>query len=241
MSIADKLTTIAENEQKVYDAGKQAEYDEFWDIFQDYGNRRYYIGFLSGYTPTTLRKWFKPKYDLKPLDMQYFLRAGWDYSGFDFAQLFDELGVKLDTSRCQNFSYAFQHGMRWGCINMSQCTNTSNNTAMFYNGQLTTIDKLIVSKNTKIASSAFQECTKLANLTMEGVLGYTLSLSACPLTVESAKSIINCLYDYSGTSNELSYTLTLKSTVWTALNEAEASPNGDTWQLYVNSLGWKYA
>ena len=32
MSIADKLITIAENEQKVYHAGKQAEYNKFWDI-----------------------------------------------------------------------------------------------------------------------------------------------------------------------------------------------------------------
>ena len=40
MSIADKLTTIAENEQKVFDAGKQAEYDEFWDSFQSKGTRK---------------------------------------------------------------------------------------------------------------------------------------------------------------------------------------------------------
>ena len=34
MSVADKLTTIVENEQKVYDAGKQAAYDWFWDRYQ---------------------------------------------------------------------------------------------------------------------------------------------------------------------------------------------------------------
>ena len=65
MTIAEKLTQIAENEQKVYDAGyakgkaeggssyeqgvadgKQAEYDAFWDKFQNYGNRRnYYYAF----------------------------------------------------------------------------------------------------------------------------------------------------------------------------------------------------
>lgn len=33
MSIADKFTTIAENTPKVYDAGKNAEYDRFWDCF----------------------------------------------------------------------------------------------------------------------------------------------------------------------------------------------------------------
>lgn len=42
MSIAEKLTTIAENQQAVYDAGKQAEYDAFWDTFQQNGTVRYY-------------------------------------------------------------------------------------------------------------------------------------------------------------------------------------------------------
>ncbi len=40
MSIANKLVTIAENEQKVYEAGKQAEYDRFWDIYQENGNKK---------------------------------------------------------------------------------------------------------------------------------------------------------------------------------------------------------
>ena len=39
MSIAEKLTAIAENEQKVFDAGKKAEYDVFWDELQEYGNK----------------------------------------------------------------------------------------------------------------------------------------------------------------------------------------------------------
>ena len=38
MSIAEKLTTIAENEQKVYDAGQKSEYDRFWDSYR--GSRR---------------------------------------------------------------------------------------------------------------------------------------------------------------------------------------------------------
>ena len=42
MSISDKLVTIAENEQKVFDAGKKAEYDAFWDAYQTNGNRRHY-------------------------------------------------------------------------------------------------------------------------------------------------------------------------------------------------------
>ena len=40
MSIADKLTAIAENEQKVFDAGEKAEYDKFWDAFQKNGEAK---------------------------------------------------------------------------------------------------------------------------------------------------------------------------------------------------------
>ena len=35
MSIADKLQTILENEQKVFDAGKKAENERFWDIYHE--------------------------------------------------------------------------------------------------------------------------------------------------------------------------------------------------------------
>lgn len=42
MSIADKLTAIAENEQKVYAAGKTAEWNAFWDAFQVNGTQNSY-------------------------------------------------------------------------------------------------------------------------------------------------------------------------------------------------------
>lgn len=48
MNIAEKLATIAKNEQKVYEAGKKSQYDEFWDVFQDYGNRRDYTYGFAG-------------------------------------------------------------------------------------------------------------------------------------------------------------------------------------------------
>ncbi len=65
MSIADKLQTIAENESKVFEAGKKAEYNLFWDIFQLNGERRWYWGAFAG--PGWTDKTFKPKY---PIIMQ---------------------------------------------------------------------------------------------------------------------------------------------------------------------------
>lgn len=63
MSIAEKLTAVAENQQKVFDAGKQAEYDAFWDEFQNYGNLQDYPNTFSYYTWTD--ETFNPKYPFK--------------------------------------------------------------------------------------------------------------------------------------------------------------------------------
>ena len=46
MSIAEKLQTIAENEQKVFDAGKKAEYDAFWDSLQKKGEEFIDYGYM---------------------------------------------------------------------------------------------------------------------------------------------------------------------------------------------------
>lgn len=62
MSIAEKLQTIAENESKVFEAGKKAEYDRFWDVFQDNGNRRLYA---QAFTQLGWKdEIYNPKYDI---------------------------------------------------------------------------------------------------------------------------------------------------------------------------------
>ena len=43
MSIAEKLTTIAQNEQKVYDAGYSKAESDFWDAYQKKGARTTYL------------------------------------------------------------------------------------------------------------------------------------------------------------------------------------------------------
>lgn len=63
MSIAEKLVTIAENQEKVFDAGKQAEYDAFWGELQNYGNAKSYASAFTYYL------WddntYNPKYTFK--------------------------------------------------------------------------------------------------------------------------------------------------------------------------------
>ena len=49
MSIAEKLELIAENEQKVFDAGKKSEYDEFWDNYQKKSDGSARTSYIQGF------------------------------------------------------------------------------------------------------------------------------------------------------------------------------------------------
>ncbi len=63
MSMAENLTTIAENVPKVYEAGKKAECDRFWDAFQNNGNRTDYANAFSYFNFND--SIYNPKYPLR--------------------------------------------------------------------------------------------------------------------------------------------------------------------------------
>lgn len=66
MSIAEKITRAKADLDEVYAAGKQAEYDAFWDDFQKNGERRnYHYAFFSRWNLGCWSdKTFKPKYPI---------------------------------------------------------------------------------------------------------------------------------------------------------------------------------
>lgn len=138
MSIAEKLTTIAENEQKVFEAGynegksegygegqldgynngydtgvidgRQAEYDEFWDDYQWNGERIDYQVSFSGYGWN--KDTFKPKYNIAPstayMMFRYFNRATGN-EPIDLVDHLEKLGVTLDFSNSTSGGYDFQY------------------------------------------------------------------------------------------------------------------------------------
>ena len=81
MSISEKMTAIANNIREktgvfkplslddmasgvneTFESGKKAEYNDFWDAFQNYGNRANYAqAFSNGFPDET----YNPKYDIK--------------------------------------------------------------------------------------------------------------------------------------------------------------------------------
>ena len=204
-----------------YKAGKQAEYDRFWDSYQQNGSRADYSAAFAGggWDKNT----FKPKYDIKPTNaymvFRYFNK---EKSDIDLEATIKSLGITLDFSKVSNGQYAFYYAKvtRLGVIDFSNTTTSSFGSTFEACYGLVTIDKLCVnSAGTHTFSRTFYRCDKLANISIEGVIGQSISFEYSPLTVESMKSVINALKDYTGTST--AYTLTFRADRETMLTEEE--------------------
>lgn len=105
MSIAEQLKRVYDKTPEVYEAGRQAEYDDFWDKFQNNSNPTYCKNQFSG------KGWsyntFYPKYDIKPKIGQSIFQEFGDTELFSLTERLNECGVTLDTSQCTAFNYMF--------------------------------------------------------------------------------------------------------------------------------------
>ncbi len=218
MSLAKKLTTIAKNEQKVFEAGKQTEYDMFWDAHQKNGQRTDYDGAFGGWLPVN----FRPKYSMYVDNARYMFRMCRG-TKFDLVERLKQMDVILDFSNCSNFRCTFNMSSftRVGEINISKAAETDY--IFGYATSLITIDNLIFDENgiLKGRNNEFHYCTELQNIKITGVIGQNgWNFNYCEkLTHDSLMSIINALKDYSGTTT--TKTLTLGATNLAKLTSAE--------------------
>ena len=173
--------------------GKQAEYDRFWDEYQENGNKTNYTNCFSG------RGWnaetFKPKYNIAPTTpTQIFKDFG---ASLDLVEHLEALGITLDFSRATTLSEIFL----WSNITRVGVVDSRNASAVTYPfayaTKLQTIDKLILKDDgtQTVGSGTFGSCSALVNLTIEGTIGSTgLSLQAATkLSKASITSIVNAL------------------------------------------------
>lgn len=229
MSVADKLATIAANEQRVYDAGKEAQEQAFWDAYQNKGKRTDYQNAFAGNGWTN--ETFKPRYNIAPRYL-YCTFRGTGLSG-DLVTLLQGLGVTLDSSNATDLGFMFTYAAkitRVGAIN----TTSSGGLTYLFNGMtlLVTIDKLILRPaGDQTFNSTFGSCNALQDITIEGVIGNDISFGNSPLlTHDSLINIISCLQDITGTAN--TRTLTLGATNLAKLTDAEkAVATGKGWTL----------
>lgn len=208
MSIAEKLTTVAENVEKVYEAGKKAEYDAFWDRFQAYGNRRSYnFAFINAGNCWDATN-FKPKYDIVMEGNASNAFYVWQTlpKTVDIGAILKAQGVTIDTSKVTNAQNLFAYGTRLvGSLPTIDLSSAAGQTGGIFNSvKVTTIDKLVVTTATTYGNM-FRDCTNLTNIVIEGTIAQNgLDLSACAkLSADSLDSFVNAL---SGSTTGLSAT-----------------------------------
>ena len=223
MSIADKLQTIAENEQKVFDAGKKAEYDAFWDKFQTNGNRADYRYAFAGFGWND--EMFKPKYPIKPREASGSIFHSTKIT--DIKAIVESNGIEIDFSNATNLEMLFNSSQvtRFGTIDTRGCKGVGY---MLYSAtKLKSVDKIILKEDGSQAVNNFAEkCVQLVDITIEGVIGqngFTVQQST-KLSKSSWQSIINAL---STTTSDLSITGSLAS-VKKAFETTAGANDGNT-------------
>lgn len=192
-----------------YEAGVQAAYDRFWDLYLENGTRTdYRYAFYGiGWTDET----YIPKYPLRPTN------AVGMFANTKIAKRID-----VDTSACTEFVNMFSGAngpTSIGTID-TRSANTLNNT-FAYMSSLKTVEKLILKDDGSqtFSTDCFGWDVVLANIVIEGTIGNSLSMKGCyQLTKDSATSIINAL-----SSSVSGMTLTLQSNVKTRFTNAEWS------------------
>lgn len=262
MSIAEKLQTIAENEQKVFEAGKQAEKKAFWDNFFNNGKRKSFRGAFGScfdaellkdvpYTITPIKAYTQ---DVPAFNMFYHTNRDNDSNS---SKRVDISHIKFDFTKVNSYASGAT-----GCKLSQVFYNAGvNNVVMDLTG-VTSVDMLFWYANSskgkpnKITLKVTESLIKYSNpfyalsvenldirFTEDSVIVASIAFTDnTNLIVESAINIINTLKNFAGTDKELANKLTFPVAVW---NRLEASgitpPSGSTWKDYVNLKGWAYA
>jgi hypothetical protein len=132
----------------------------------------------------------------------------------NLAEILERNGVVFDFSKNVYFDY-FAYASAIKHFPVINITSASYNGSMFgYCRGLVTIDKLVVeAQNTY--NNAFVNCTSLANIVFEGVIGNNISFAQSPLTKESITSVINAL-STTATGKTLTLNMTAKEAAFTA-------------------------
>lgn len=229
------LDDMAGGVTQVYDAGKQAQYDDFWDSVQNCGNRTAYAyGFRNWGN-----EYIRPKYKITPASVQTYLFAGCtnlktiEPEYFDFSNLMPTFtsyngDVYAMYANCKSLEVARD-------LNIPACTYGYT----YQNCESLHTIEIMRSDARSTYDGTFINCTSLKNVMFEGVIGSSINMLSCPLTTESLKSVISCLKDYSGTDSEYKYTIIFKASAFNALEtEGAASPNNNTWAEYIDDLKW---
>lgn len=210
MSVAEKLTTIAENMPKVYEAGQKSEYDHFWDNYQENGARTHYSRAFGGVGWTS--EIYKPKYPLRPTNalMMY---CGCTIAGH----------MEVDFSQCSELTQTFQDAKQVTSLGIIDARNVNSLPRTFQSmHNCVSIQKLILKDDgSQTFNNTLAYCYELVDIVIEGLIGnngFSVSNST-KLSHDSLMSIINALQDKTSVGD--TWTVTLGKTNLEKLTDAE--------------------
>lgn len=213
------------------ESGRKAEYDRFWDSYQQNGNRLDYSYAFAGFGWNN--ETFNPKYDIKPTHGSHL------FSNCQVTNFVGKLGasrVTLDTSNLISFNYLAQYSKieSFPDLDMSKAQNL--NYFLYGNENLHTIDKIILKDDGSqtFTTYTFFGNTALTEIRFEGVIGQNgLNFSQSPLSFESIASIVAALQNKMGSGG--SWLITLGA------NNIATYVNGGGSQSDFTSKGWTVA
>ena len=177
-----------------FDAGKQAEYDAFWDKFQANGKRTRYRACFGG------EIWnnglLNPKYDMYVNDAIYMFY--FNTMGGDLVEYFKNIGkvLSFEGAGDKNLNSVFQYS------NFTRVGKMHSSGASWYStfadcAYLVTIDEVgnyDENGNVQLTTSTFSNCPALENITIRGkISGSTDFKSSTKLSRASIENIINHL------------------------------------------------
>lgn len=207
-----------------YGYGKQAEYDAFWDAYQQNGNRTDYQNCFSGegWTEET----FKPKYDIFTTNSyMLFRRTGIK----DLGAAIHNCGKKVTTSHT-NLQFTFQQSQYLESIDGIEFTVP----LIYINGAFSNCNVLRKIQTLPIAENAttldFTQIPALEDVSFSGVIPVNISFAQSRLLSNtSVQSIIDHLKDLTGATAK---TLTFHATVGGNMTaEQKAAITAKNWTL----------
>ena len=250
-NIAEKLTTIAENQQRVYDAGftagqeqgggggyteadieaaieqgKQAEYDRFWNSYFVGLDYNPYSGEDDYQYAFAGKGWndenFKPNAPLRPKQAA---------NMFANSMVTDISVLDIDFSQCTSFTQML-YGSRIAKIGVVDTRKASNPGYMCNNApNLVEVEKIILKDDgTQIIDAMLINCKSLVEVRFEGVIGKNMSINGSPLlSNDTVQNIIDHLKDLTGATAQ---TLTFHADVGAKLTEEQkATITAKNWTL----------
>ena len=200
MSIQSILKRLPGKIQKLFNAGKDAEWSAFWDAYQQNGKRNSWNYAFYGNQWNDIT--FKPKYNIAfATGTNNYTDIFRQASFTDLKGLLEKQGVTLDTSGCSGSNpialfYQCYYLTRVPTLDLS---NLPNGVSQLFAScsRLQYVEKLILSENgTTFISQSFQGCKALEEIRFEGKIASDINFGDCQnLSAESIESIVNALSD----------------------------------------------